>query len=310
MRADCISNIALLAFLGTGIGVIRSFLSSLWLFPSKVIGIEIQGFPEILASSCVCVCVQCDDTDVAPPKGPLSSSRFDLFKVDVVVHVFVFSMLRLYPLTHPMTRPSQRKRAISPAEPLSRPSSFLSPAANQCIPFPPFPLLVFQEGEAIFYRSSALTLESTHDFSMRDAIPALEEFRGLLEAFPHVSTIVEERLTTVAQIAVFRPTSSPGGGVGPEQGGQVEGEEDGEGSSVRYATVLDASGDSGVLYVWRGGGWHGYAKQEGSKRVLQRGSGRVFWRAHALVRCEVVICPQSLCGHPFPVIPPLLGEER
>ena len=153
-------------------------------------------------------------------------------------------MLRLsreYPLTHPMTRPSQRKRAISPAEPLSRPSSFLSPAANQCIPFPPIPLLVFQEGEAIFYRSSALTLESTHDFSMRDAIPALEEFRGLLEAFPHVSTIVEERLTTVAQIAVFRPTSSPGGGVGPEQGGQVEGEEDGEGSSVRYATVLDAS---------------------------------------------------------------------
>ncbi|CAN0484431.1 unnamed protein product, partial [Hapterophycus canaliculatus] len=61
-----------------------------------------------------------------------------------------------------------------------------------------------QEGEAIFYRSSALTLESRHDFSMKDAIPALEDFRALLKAFPSLKTIVEERLTTVAQVAVFR----------------------------------------------------------------------------------------------------------
>ncbi|CAM9309857.1 unnamed protein product [Pylaiella littoralis] len=66
-----------------------------------------------------------------------------------------------------------------------------------------------QEGEAIFYRRSVLTLESSHDFSMKDAIPALEEFRGLLEAFPVLSTIVEEHLTTVAQVAVFRPSSPP-----------------------------------------------------------------------------------------------------
>ncbi|CAN0308724.1 unnamed protein product, partial [Ectocarpus sp. 4 AP-2014] len=61
-----------------------------------------------------------------------------------------------------------------------------------------------QEGEAIFYRSSALTLESRHDFCMKDAIPAQEDFRGLLEAFPTLSAIVDERLTTVAQVAVFR----------------------------------------------------------------------------------------------------------
>lgn len=112
----------------------------------------------------------------------------------------------------------------------------------------PSPPLALQEGEAIFYRSSALTLEARHDFSMKDAIPAMEEFRGLLEAFPLLKAIVEERLTTVAQIAVFRPTLPSGssdmsgrGGVGDdgegarlEHGKMEEGEEDGEGSSVRY----------------------------------------------------------------------------
>lgn len=68
-----------------------------------------------------------------------------------------------------------------------------------------------QEGEALFYRSSALALESSHDFTMSDAIPRLEEFKGLLKAFPFLLTIVEERLTTVAQVAVLRPS-----GVGAE----------------------------------------------------------------------------------------------
>ncbi|CAN0047140.1 unnamed protein product [Ectocarpus sp. 13 AM-2016] len=85
-----------------------------------------------------------------------------------------------------------------------------------------------QEGEAIFYRSSVLTLESRHDFSMKDAIPAQEDFRGLLEAFPTLSAIVGERLTTVAQVAVFRPASGCDGGGAAEFGGAGE-----EGSRVR-----------------------------------------------------------------------------
>ncbi|CAN0201768.1 unnamed protein product, partial [Scytosiphon promiscuus] len=81
-----------------------------------------------------------------------------------------------------------------------------------------------QEGEAIFYRSSTLTLESRHDFTMKDAIPALQEFRDLLKAFPSLKTIVEERLTTVAQVAVFRPSSKCGDGDG---GGQRRGSRSG-----------------------------------------------------------------------------------
>ena len=50
-----------------------------------------------------------------------------------------------------------------------------------------------------------LELESRHDFAMQDAIPAMEEFKGLLKAFPPLATIVRERLTTVAQVAVLRP---------------------------------------------------------------------------------------------------------
>lgn len=46
---------------------------------------------------------------------------------------------------------------------------------------------------------------------MRDAIPALAEFKGLLKAFPFLEAIVKERLTTVAQVAVLRPA-----GVGTE----------------------------------------------------------------------------------------------
>lgn len=91
---------------------------------------------------------------------------------------------------------------------------------------------MFQEGEAIFYRTSVLALESKHDFCMKDAIPAQEEFRGLLEAFPTLSAIVEERLTTVAQVAVFRPTSGcDGGGMAEARvfGGAGE-----EGSRVRW----------------------------------------------------------------------------
>eukprot|EP00903_Cladosiphon_okamuranus_P010394 g9832.t1 len=100
-----------------------------------------------------------------------------------------------------------------------------------------------QEGEAIFYRSSVLTLEARHDFSMKDAIPAMEEFRGMLKAFPLLKAIVEERLTTVAQIAVFRPTSPTGthgmsGRGGGDAYGQGEGpkygkKEEEKGSSVR-----------------------------------------------------------------------------
>lgn len=41
---------------------------------------------------------------------------------------------------------------------------------------------------------------------MRDAIPELSEFEGLLKAFPTLAAIVAERLTTVAQVAVLRPT--------------------------------------------------------------------------------------------------------
>ncbi|CAN0206293.1 unnamed protein product, partial [Laminaria digitata] len=62
-----------------------------------------------------------------------------------------------------------------------------------------------QEGEAIFFRRSKLELESRHDFAMQDAIPLMKEFKGLLKAFPPLATIVRERLTTVAQVAVLRP---------------------------------------------------------------------------------------------------------
>ena len=65
-----------------------------------------------------------------------------------------------------------------------------------------------QEGEAIFFRRSVLELESRHDFAMQDAIPSIEEFKGLLKAFPSLDAIVRERLTTVAQMAVLRPTRS------------------------------------------------------------------------------------------------------
>ena len=41
---------------------------------------------------------------------------------------------------------------------------------------------------------------------MRDVIPSLEEFKGLLKASPSLSAMFEDRLTTVAQVAVFRPT--------------------------------------------------------------------------------------------------------
>lgn len=64
-----------------------------------------------------------------------------------------------------------------------------------------------QEGEAMFYKRSVLELESRHDFAMRDAIPLQEDFKGLLKAFPFLLTMFETRLTTVAQIAVFRPAS-------------------------------------------------------------------------------------------------------
>lgn len=40
---------------------------------------------------------------------------------------------------------------------------------------------------------------------MRDAIPLMGEFKGLLKAFPSLATIVREHLTTVAQVAVLRP---------------------------------------------------------------------------------------------------------
>lgn len=40
---------------------------------------------------------------------------------------------------------------------------------------------------------------------MRDVIPSMEEFKGLLKAFPSLSAIVHDRLTTVAQVAVLRP---------------------------------------------------------------------------------------------------------
>lgn len=40
---------------------------------------------------------------------------------------------------------------------------------------------------------------------MQDAIPLMGEFKGLLEGFPSLATIVRERLTTVAQVAVLRP---------------------------------------------------------------------------------------------------------
>lgn len=90
---------------------------------------------------------------------------------------------------------------------------------------------------------------------MRDAIPALEEFHDLLEAFPLLSTIVKERLTTVAQIAVFRPTSPSavavavaGGGAGRDQGGEKEkeGEEKEGSSSVRYVRCCFTSKSTDV----------------------------------------------------------------
>lgn len=65
-----------------------------------------------------------------------------------------------------------------------------------------------QEGEAIFFRKSALELESSHDFAMRDAIPQVTDLKDLLKAFPSVVGIVADRLTTVAQVAVLRPTAA------------------------------------------------------------------------------------------------------
>lgn len=76
---------------------------------------------------------------------------------------------------------------------------------------------------------------------MKDAIPAQEEFRGLLEAFPTLSAIVEERLTTVAQVAVFRPASGGDGGGAAEFGGAGE-----EGSRVRW--VLSYSLDGSMSF--------------------------------------------------------------
>ncbi len=111
----------------------------------------------------------------------------------------------------------RRFTLCTPPHPLTCPAMFFFSLEFSCAK---------QEGEAIFYRSSALELESRHDFPMRDAIPALEEFRGLLEAFPHLSTIVRERLTTVAQVAVFLPSSSvssacgSGGDTGRSGGGR------------------------------------------------------------------------------------------
>ena len=107
-----------------------------------------------------------------------------------------------------------------------------------------------KEGEAIFYRTSALTLESRHDFSMRDAIPALEEFRGLLEAFPLLDTIVRERLTTVAQVAVFSPSSaSPsrdgGGGRNASVGGAEGGEAGAKGGKERQHRDEEKEGEEG-----------------------------------------------------------------
>ena len=64
-----------------------------------------------------------------------------------------------------------------------------------------------QEGEAVFYKRSVLELESRHHFAMRDAIPLQEDFKGLLKAFRFLVTMFETRLTTVAQIAVFRPAT-------------------------------------------------------------------------------------------------------
>lgn len=69
---------------------------------------------------------------------------------------------------------------------------------------------------------------------MKDAIPALEEFRDLLKAFPSLKTIVEKRLTTVAQVAVFRPSAKCMGGVSEmDTGEQDEEAQTEEGSPVR-----------------------------------------------------------------------------
>lgn len=81
---------------------------------------------------------------------------------------------------------------------------------------------------------------------MRDAIPALEEFRGLLEAFPLLSAIVEERLTTVAQIAVFRPTSPPSGPGGGSAGGAGAAKAGGEAGPGQG---IDEEGGSSVRFV-------------------------------------------------------------
>lgn len=90
-------------------------------------------------------------------------------------------------------------------------------------------VLLSQEGEALFFRKSLLTLESRHDFTMRDAILELPEFREVLEAFPSLDEIIKDRLTTVAQVTVLRPTL----GAGLTSGEEQEGGKGGSISNVR-----------------------------------------------------------------------------
>lgn len=49
----------------------------------------------------------------------------------------------------------------------------------------------------------------------------LSEFRELLKAFPSLGEIVRDRLTTVAQVAVLRPTLGTGLGAGQEGGEDI-----------------------------------------------------------------------------------------
>ncbi|CAM9612878.1 unnamed protein product [Discosporangium mesarthrocarpum] len=66
------------------------------------------------------------------------------------------------------------------------------------------------EGVALFFRRSKLRHRSSHDLVLKDAIPAMDEFQPLLDALPHLKSLVEGKLTTVAQVVVLSVEGSPG----------------------------------------------------------------------------------------------------